>query len=112
MNFKEDFIFMLIAFAFIAAVFFFFPPHVKAQTNQAYNWEYNPNNWANNANNFNNTAMDYNNSPFNYQNSPMNYNSTNGVYDNRGNRIGYEVQSSQGTVNYFDNNGNRIGYSR
>jgi len=41
----------------------------------------------------------------------MNYNSTNGVYDNTGNRIGYEVQSPQGVTNIFDNNGNRVGYS-
>jgi hypothetical protein len=41
----------------------------------------------------------------------MNYNSTNGVYDNSGNRIGYQTQSPSGVTNVFDNNGNRIGYS-
>ena len=51
------------------------------------------------------------NSPLNYQNSPLNYNSTNGVYDNNGNRKGYEVQTPSGVTNYFDNNGNRTGYS-
>ena len=51
------------------------------------------------------------NSPFNYNNSQYNYNANNGVYDNQGNRIGYEVQSPQGVTNVFDNNGNRIGYS-
>ena len=51
------------------------------------------------------------NSPLNYQNSPMNYNSNNGVYDNSGKRIGYEVTAPSGVTNVFDNNGNRIGYS-
>jgi hypothetical protein len=46
----------------------------------------------------------------NYQNSPMNYNSKNGIYDNNGNRVGYETKSSSGVKNIFDNNGNRIGY--
>ena len=47
----------------------------------------------------------------NYQNSQMNYNSNNGVYDNSGKRIGYEVTAPSGVTNVFDNNGNRIGYS-
>ncbi len=58
-----------------------------------------------------NSPLNYNNSPLNYNNSPLNYNSTNGVYDNNGNRIGYETQSPTGVTNVFDNNGNRIGYS-
>ena len=58
-----------------------------------------------------NSPMNYNNSPMNYQNSPMNYNSNNGVYDNNGKRIGYEVTAPSGVTNVFDNNGNRIGYS-
>ena len=37
--------------------------------------------------------------------------STNGVFDNSGNRIGYETKTDQGVTNIFDNNGNRIGYS-
>ena len=59
----------------------------------------------------NNSPMNYNNSPMNYNNSPMNFNSNNGVYDNNGNRAGYEVKSPSGVTNYFDNNGNRTGYS-
>ena len=39
-----------------------------------------------------------------------NYNSTNGVFDNQGNRIGYETKSPEGVTNIFDNNGNRLGY--
>jgi len=58
-----------------------------------------------------NSPLNYQNSPLNYQNSPLNYNSTNGVYDNNGNRKGYEVQTPSGVTNYFDNNGNRTGYS-
>ncbi len=61
--------------------------------------------------NWNSSPMNYQNSPMNYQNSPMNYNSTNGLYDNNGNRTGYETKSPSGVTNYFDNNGNRIGYS-
>ena len=61
--------------------------------------------------NWDNSPLNYNNSPLNYQNSPMNYNSNNGVYDNSGNRIGYQTQSPSGVTNVFDNKGNRIGYS-
>jgi hypothetical protein len=41
----------------------------------------------------------------------MNFNSTNGIYDNQGNRQGYQVQSPSGVMNYFDDKGNRIGYA-
>jgi hypothetical protein len=58
-----------------------------------------------------NSPLNYQNSPMNYQNSPMNYNSNNGVYDNSGKRIDYEVTAPSGVTNVFDNNGNRIGYS-
>ena len=46
----------------------------------------------------------------NFNNSPNNFGSTNGVYANRGNRVGYEVPAPSGVINYFDNSGNRIGY--
>ena len=46
----------------------------------------------------------------NFNNSPNNFGSINGVYDNRGNRVGYEVPAPSGVINYFDNSGNRIGY--
>lgn len=46
-----------------------------------------------------------------YKNSELNYTSNNGVYDNSGKRIGYEVTAPSGVTNVFDNNGNRIGYS-
>jgi hypothetical protein len=67
--------------------------------------------WENSPLNYQNSPLNYNNSPLNYQNSPINYNSNNGVYDNSGKRIGYEVTAPSGVTNIFDNNGNRTGYS-
>lgn len=67
--------------------------------------------WENSPMNYQNSPMNYENSPMNYNNSPMNYNSNNGVYDNSGKRIGYEVTAPSGVTNVFDSNGNRIGYS-
>ena len=55
-------------------------------------------------------VMNFNNSPNNWVNSPNNFGATNGVYDNRGNRVGYEVTAPSGVINYFDNSGNRTGY--
>jgi hypothetical protein len=43
-------------------------------------------------------------------NSPYNMNSTNGVYDNEGNRTGYTVVSPTGVTNIFSNDGSRTGY--
>lgn len=65
-------------------------------TAQVMNWDNSPQNYNNSPLNYNNSSLNYNNSPLNYQNSPMNYNSTNGVYDNSGNRIGYQTQSPHG----------------
>jgi len=78
---------------------------------QVTNWENSPLNYNNSTLNYNNSSLNYNNSPLNYNNSPLNYNANNGVYDNSGNRIGYQTQSPTGVTNVFDNNGNRIGYS-
>jgi len=68
-------------------------------------------NWQNSPNNYNNSPFNWQNSPYNYQNSPNNFNATNGIYDNKGNRLAYEVQAPTGVTNYFDNSGNRIGYT-
>ena len=68
-------------------------------------------NFENSPNNFNNSLYNFNNSTYNFNNSPNNFNATNGVYDNNGNRLGYEVQAPTGVTNLFDNNGNRIGYT-
>lgn len=78
---------------------------------QVVSWESSPLNYQNSPLNYDNSSLNYQNSPLNYQNSPLNYNSTNGLYDNNGNRIGYETKTPSGVTNYFDNNGNRIGYS-
>lgn len=61
--------------------------------------------------NMQNSPYNMRNSPYNMDNSRYNMNSTNGVYDNSGNRIGYEVKAPSGVTNYFDNSGNRIGYT-
>jgi len=87
---------------------FFLGQSVMAQA--AYNWNNSPNNWVNSPNNWENSSNNWVNSPNNFNNSPNNFSSTNGVYDNRGNRIGYEVPAPSGVINYFDNSGNRMGY--
>lgn len=73
-------------------------------------WENSPYNWQNSQYNYNNSSTKWENSPSNWNNSKDNWNSNNGVYDNRGNRIGYETIAPSGTVNYFDNDGRRHGY--
>jgi hypothetical protein len=75
------------------------------------NYNDSPLNYQNSELNYQNSPLNYQNSPLNYQNSSMNYNATNNVYDNNGNRVGYEVKAPSGVTNYFDNNGNRVGYS-
>jgi hypothetical protein len=52
----------------------------------------------------------YKNSPYNYKNSPYNLNSSNGIYDEDGERQGYAVRRSDGGVNFFNDEGNRTGY--
>jgi hypothetical protein len=74
-------------------------------------WEQSPYNWKNSDMNYNNSSQNWNNSPQNYNNSQYNSNARNGVYDNSGNRIGYETISPSGTKNYYDNNGTRQGYT-
>ena len=60
---------------------------------------------------FSASAYNWENSPNNYNNSLNNFNAANGIYDNKGNRLAYEVQAPTGVTNYFDNSGNRIGYT-
>ena len=93
---------------FVLAQLAIFARYSEAQVT---NWDSSPLNYQNSPMNYENSPLNYQNSPLNYQNSPLNYNSTNGIYDNNGNRKGYEVQAPSGVTNYFDNNGNRIGYS-
>ena len=97
--------FALVAFGLIATL------TSSLASAQVTNWDNSPYNYNNSPLNYNNSPLNYNNSPLNYQNSPLNYNSNNGVYDNSGKRIGYEVTAPTGVINVFDNQGNRIGYS-
>ena len=78
---------------------------------QVTNFDNSPYNMQNSPYNMDNSPYNMRNSPYNMDNSPYNINSTNGVYDNSGNRVGYEVKAPSGVVNYFDNSGNRIGYT-
>lgn len=81
---------------------------VNAQ--QSMNYNDSPLNYNNSELNYDNSPLNYKNSPLNYENSPLNYNATNGVYDNRGNRIGYEVRAPSGVTNIYSNDGKRMGY--
>ncbi len=78
---------------------------------QATNINNSPYNMNNSAYNMDNSPYNMRNSPYNMDNSPYNVSATNGVYDNSGNRVGYEVKAPSGVTNYFDNSGNRIGYT-
>lgn len=71
-------------------------------------WENDPNNWKNSTDNYQNSPDNYRNSPYNWVNSADNYFNRDGIYNNQGDRIGYEKEGS--TRNYFDNEGNRKGY--
>ena len=78
---------------------------------QVTNMDNSPYNMQNSPYNMDNSPYNMRNSPYNMDNSPYNASATNGVYDNTGNRIGYEVKAPSGVTNYFDNSGNRIGYT-
>ncbi len=84
---------------------------LAAQGYPSLNFNDSPLNFNNSSLNFDNSQLNFRNSPLNFSNSPLNFNSNNGVYDNKGNRIGYETTSPSGVTNFFDNNGNRMGYS-
>lgn len=72
------------------------------------NFNYSPNNWVNSPNNFDNSSNNWVNSPNNFNN----FGATNGVYDNRGNRISYEVPAPSGVINYFDNSDTGLDINR
>jgi len=78
---------------------------------QVTNLDNSPYNMQNSPYNMDNSPYNMRNSPYNMDNSPYNASATNGVYDNTGNRLGYEVKAPSGVTNYFDNSGNRIGYT-
>lgn len=81
-----------------------------ANAQQAMNFNDSPYNYQNSEYNYENSSYNYKNSPYNYENSPYNYSSNNGVYDNKGNRVGYEVIAPSGVANIYSNDGKRIGY--
>ena len=78
---------------------------------QVMNLDNSPYNMQNSQYNMENSPYNMRNSPYNMDNSPYNASAKNGVYDNSGSRIGYEVKAPSGVTNYFDNSGNRIGYT-
>lgn len=99
--------FLISLFLLIQLLFFF--KNVNSQS--ITNINNSPYNMNNSSYNMENSPYNMRNSPYNMDNSPYNMNATNGVYDNSGNRIGYEVKAPSGVTNYFDNSGNRIGYT-
>lgn len=74
------------------------------------NFNSSPMNFENSSMNFENSPMNFKNSPMNFQNSRMNSRSSNRIYDQSGNDIGYGVQKSNGGMNFFSNDGRRMGY--
>ena len=72
---------------------------------QTTNLKNSPYNMENSINNMENSPYNMRNSPYNMENSPNNLSSTNGVYDNQGNRTGYQVKEPSGVTNYYDNKG-------
>lgn len=81
-----------------------------ANAQQWTNIDSSPYNPINSQYNPDNSSFNPRNSPYNPDNSPYNPSSNNGVYDNRGNRIGYEVQAPSGVTNIYSNDGRRMGY--
>ena len=78
---------------------------------QTGNMNSSPYNMENSIYNMENSPYNMRNSPYNMDNSPYNLDSKNGVYDNQGNRTGYQVKEPSGVTNYYDNKGNRTGYT-
>ena len=84
----------------------------SAASAQVTTWENSQYNWKNSDMNIQNSSMDWKNSPYNWKNSEYNIYAPTGVYDNSGNRVGYETISPSGVKNYYDNAGERRAYSR
>jgi len=97
----------LVTFLLLAQLCLF----VRNSSAQVINLDNSPYNMQNSPYNMDNSPYNMRNSPYNMDNSPYNASATNGVYDNSGARIGYEVKAPSGVTNYFDNTGNRIGYT-
>ena len=108
----KDWIMGLIAGLLVSVAILSFMALIATKACAQTSWENNPLNYKNSPYNFDNSQYNYKNSQYNWENSPYNLDSKSGIYNNEGNRIGYEVRNSQGTRNIYDNNGNRIGYQR
>jgi len=108
----KDWIMGLIAGLLVSVAILSFMALIATKACAQTSWENNPLNYKNSPYNFDNSQYNYKNSQYNWENSPYNLDSKNGIYNNEGNRIGYEVRNSQGTRNIHDNNGNRVGYQR
>ena len=67
---------------------------------QVNNIQNSPYNMENSINNMENSPYNMRNSPYNMDNSQYNLNSKNGVYDNQGNRTGYQVKEPSGVTNF------------
>jgi hypothetical protein len=65
---------------------------------QVTNLDNSPYNMQNSPYNMDNSPYNMRNSPYNMDNSAYNASATNGVYDNTGNRIGYEVKAPSGVT--------------
>jgi hypothetical protein len=98
---------------YLLTIFFFAQAALYAQKSfaQVANLDNSPYNMQNSQYNMENSPYNMRNSPYNMDNSAYNTSAKNGVFDNAGNRIGYEVKAPSGVTNYFDNSGNRIGYT-
>lgn len=95
---------------FVAAIVFFLLSCFLIRSCAADTWG-NPFAWENNQLTLQNNSMDWNNNPYNWDNTFLNPYAKNGLYDNDGNRIGYERKNEYGTTNIFDNDGNRRAYN-
>lgn len=97
---------------YLVLLFFLAQAALYAQKSfaQVTNLDNSPYNMQNSQFNMENSPYNMRNSPYNMDNSSYNASAKNGVYDNSGNRIGYEVKAPSGVTNYFDNSGMRYSH--
>ena len=89
--------FLAVIGTMVMAMLVHYTTPAKAQSE--YNWENSPYNWKNSEYNYKNSEYNWANSQYNWKNSEYNYNSRNGVYDNNGNRVGYQTTTPDGVKN-------------
>lgn len=108
-KYRHRYIYTIVLIAFVLFCVLVQCTVVRAQTSI---WENNPYNFKNNELNYANTSYDYSNSQYNWENNEFNVTARNGMYDNSGDRIGYETVNRYGTRNFYDDYGNRIAYGK